>query len=54
MFSGACLAARLQGALPEDAARFANQAAAKVIMQFGARLPTLADYHALKDRYMSS
>ena len=54
MFSGACLAARLQGALPEDAARFANHAAAKVIMQFGARLPTLADYHALKDRFMSS
>jgi len=54
MFSGACLAARLQGAEPEDAARFANHAAAQVIMQFGARLPKLEDYHALKSRFISS
>lgn len=53
MFSGACLAARLQGARPEDAARFANHAAAQIIMQFGARLPRLEDYHALK-HYMSA
>lgn len=51
MFSGACLAARLQGALPENAARFANHAAAQVIMQFGARLPRVEDYQALKNRY---
>ena len=54
MFSGACLAARLRGALPEDSARFANHAAGQVIMQFGARLPSLEDYLTLKDRYMSS
>ncbi len=54
MFSGACLAARLRGALPEDSARFANHAAGQVIMQFGARLPSLEDYLTLKDRYLSS
>ena len=47
MFAGACLAARLQGAEAADAARFANRAAARVITQFGARLPSLADYQQL-------
>lgn len=48
IFAGACLAAKLQGASSSDAAKFANQAAAKVITQFGARLPSVADYQALK------
>jgi sugar/nucleoside kinase (ribokinase family) len=47
MFAGACLAARLQGAEAIDAARFANRAAARVITQFGARLPSLTDYQLL-------
>ena len=51
MFAGACLAARLQGAQAEDAVRFANYAAAQVITQFGARLPRLSDYQALRQRY---
>jgi sugar/nucleoside kinase (ribokinase family) len=48
MFAGACLAARLQGAEAIDAARFANRAAARVITQFGARLPSLTDYQLLR------
>ena len=48
MFSGACLAARFQGADPTDAARFANKAAAKVITQFGPRLHSVEAYQALK------
>lgn len=47
MFAGACLAARLQGAPPRDAAAFANRAAAKIITQFGARLPSVNDYKRL-------
>ena len=46
--AGACLAARLQGAKAIDAARFANRAAARVITQFGARLPSLTDYQLLR------
>ena len=48
MYAGACLAARLQGAEAIDAARFANRAAARVITQFGARLPSLTDYQLLR------
>ena len=48
IFAGACLAARLQGAAAADAAKFANSAAARVITQFGARLPSIADYKNLK------
>ena len=48
LFAGACLAARLQGASAADAAKFANCAAARVITQFGARLPSIADYKNLK------
>lgn len=47
LFAGACLAAKLKGAEASDAARFANLAAAKVITQFGARLPRVADYQSL-------
>ena len=47
IFAGACLAARLQGASALDAAKFANRAAAKIIMQFGARLPSINDYRSL-------
>jgi sugar/nucleoside kinase (ribokinase family) len=47
IFAGACLAARLQGASPRDAATFANRAAAKIITQFGARLPSVDDYKRL-------
>ena len=47
IFAGACLAARLQGASPIDAATFANRAAAKIITQFGARLPRVDDYKSL-------
>ena len=47
IFAGACLAARLQGASPRDAAAFANRAAAKIITQFGARLPHVDDYKSL-------
>ena len=38
---------RLQGASPRDAAAFANRAAAKIITQFGARLPSIDDYKRL-------
>ena len=47
MFAGACLAARLKDASVTEAAGFANRAAARVITQFGARLPNLATYHQL-------
>ena len=47
MFAGACLAARLKNASATEAAGFANRAAARVITQFGARLPNLAAYHQL-------
>ena len=47
IFAGACLAARLQDATPRDAATFANRAAAKIITQFGARLPNIDDYKTL-------
>ena len=47
IFAGACLAARLQGASPRDAATFANRAAAKIITQFGARLPNVDSYKGL-------
>ncbi|NCF44471.1 MAG: adenosine kinase [Proteobacteria bacterium] len=48
IFAGACLAARLRGASAAEAAKFANNAAAKVITQFGARLPSIADYQKLQ------
>ena len=48
MFAGACLAARLKDASATEAAGFANRAAARVITQFGARLPNLAAYHQLR------
>ena len=47
IFAGACLVARLQGASALDAAKFANRAAAKIIMQFGARLLSINDYRSL-------
>ena len=51
IYAGACLAARLDGAEPATAARFANYCAAKLVAQYGARLNNAADYLALKDSF---
>lgn len=51
MFAGACLAARLDGASPLDAARFANHCASVVVSQYGARLGKASDYKLLRKRF---
>jgi fructokinase len=53
IFAGACLAARAQGASEQDAARFANHAAANLIQMFGARLPSLTAYADLKSSFVN-
>lgn len=51
IYAGACLAARLDGADPATAARFANYCAAKLVAQYGARLGSAEEYLALKDSF---
>ncbi|MEZ7819315.1 MAG: sugar/nucleoside kinase (ribokinase family) [Candidatus Azotimanducaceae bacterium] len=53
IYAGACLAARSQGASPQDAARFANHAAAHLIQLFGARLTSVQAYADLKGSFVS-
>ncbi len=53
IYAGAVLAARLQGAQPRDAARFANYCAAHIVSLRGARLSSVQDYRALQQRYSS-
>lgn len=52
IFAGSCLAARLEGAEPADAARFANYSAAELVNHYGARLPNTEAYQALKATYV--
>jgi len=51
IFAGACIAARLQGAEPANAASFANFCAARLVAQYGARLGDLESYKKLKASY---
>lgn len=51
IYAGAFLYARTRGAAEVDAARFANFAAAALVSRHGPRLPTLADYAALRARF---
>lgn len=51
IYAGACLAARLSGAQPPEAARFANFCAAEIVTRYGARLGEPAEYAALRARY---
>lgn len=46
-FAGACLYGLISGMEPAVAARLGNHAAAAVVSQFGARLPSAADYQKL-------
>ena len=47
IYAGACIAARLRGAEPRDAARFANYSAATLVANYGARLGGVAAYQRL-------
>jgi len=51
IYAGACLTALCEGANPLDAARFANHCAAELVTHYGARLPRLSDYTALKTQF---
>ena len=51
IYAGAFLHARTQSATPGDAARFANFAAAELVSKHGARLPGLAAYASLRQRF---
>jgi sugar/nucleoside kinase (ribokinase family) len=51
MYAGACLAARLEGADPLVAARFANHCASAIVSQYGARLSRVNDYSLLRERF---
>jgi sugar/nucleoside kinase (ribokinase family) len=53
IYAGACLAARSQGASPQDAAKFANHAAAHLIQTYGARLTSIQAYADLKASFVS-
>lgn len=48
IYAGAVIAARLNGAEPTDAARFANYCAAQIVARYGARFKTVQEYQALK------
>lgn len=52
IYAGACLAARCHGAAPVVAARFANQCAAVLVSQYGARLESPAAYSALQREFI--
>ena len=47
IYAGACLAARLKGAEPPQAAAFGNFAAARIVAQYGARLESREAYQRL-------
>ena len=51
IYAGAVVHALLDGAEPAAAARFGNFAAARLVSRHGARLPSVADYVALKKEY---
>ncbi len=51
IYAGAALAARLKGAEPAEAARFANHCAAHIVTRYGARLSTIEDYHTLQKSF---
>ena len=51
MYAGAVLAARVNGASPEDAARFGNHCAAELIKHYGARLGAASDYVELRQSF---
>lgn len=51
MYAGATLAARLSGADPIDAARFANHCASTIVAQYGARLGQPDEYRLLRERF---
>ena len=53
IYAGAVLAARSQGASPQDAAKFANHAAAHLIQSYGARLSSIQAYVDLKASFVS-
>ncbi len=48
IYAGACLWAMCEQASPNEAARFANYAAAQLVTQFGARLPDVTAYQNLR------
>ena len=51
IYAGACIHALARGAEPVAAARFANFAAAALVAQHGARLPSVGDYQKLRQRF---
>ena len=51
IYAGACIHALGRGAEPVAAARFANFAAAALVAQHGARLPSVGDYQQLRRRF---
>ena len=51
IYAGAVLAARLNGAEPIDAARFANFCAAQIVARFGARFKTIDEYRQLQQQF---
>jgi fructokinase len=51
IYAGACLAGWCAGMPAAVAARFGNLAAARLIVRFGARLATLADYRSVQDEF---
>jgi sugar/nucleoside kinase (ribokinase family) len=51
IYAGACIAGWCAGMDARAAARFGNFAASRVITRYGARLPTLADYHTVLDDF---
>jgi sugar/nucleoside kinase (ribokinase family) len=51
IYAGACLAARCSGAPAIEAARFANQCAAVLVQQYGARLTSPAAYQSLRHKF---
>jgi sugar/nucleoside kinase (ribokinase family) len=51
IYAGACLAGWCAGMPPPVAARFGNLAAATLIMRFGARLASLADYQKVREDF---
>ncbi|MEM7100837.1 MAG: adenosine kinase [Pseudomonadota bacterium] len=51
IYAGAVLAARLKGAEPGDAAKFANYCAAQIVSRYGARFKTIEEYAAMENRF---
>ena len=51
IYAGACLYVLTHGGATEAAARFANYAAAQLVTRYGARLPNVAAYRALRNEF---